>query len=133
MTPQELADAIRAMEYKSSDLPESYDYDLHSSYAWHAALDAAAALVLQQWESEWQPIIERAASLIGSEYRNSGVVLAALDWQEQTIAEQAAEIERLKLETAEYKRLYELRGKALQRPCMKCGYQQLTIKTAEGS
>jgi regulator of replication initiation timing len=32
---------------------------------------------------------------------------------------------------AEYKRLYELRGKALQRPCISCGYEPAVIKPME--
>jgi hypothetical protein len=36
-------------------------------------------------------------------------------------------------ERDEHKRLYELRGKALARPCMKCGYEPLVIKPMKGS
>jgi hypothetical protein len=35
--------------------------------------------------TEWLPIIERAAQIIGSDHRNPGVVLAALEWQAKRI------------------------------------------------
>lgn len=45
--------------------------------------------------AEWPPIIDKSARIIGSDFRNSGVVEAALDWQEQQRAALLARIERL--------------------------------------
>ena len=44
-----------------------------------------------------------------------------------------SEIERLKAELAEARRLYDLRGQALRRPCLQCGYEPLKITLADGS
>ena len=43
------------------------------------------------------------------------------------------EITRLRAELEAYKRLYNLRGKALMRPCLQCGYQPKKITLADGS
>lgn len=45
----------------------------------------------------------------------------------------AAEIVGLRAELETYKRLYKLRGQALMRPCLHCGYEPLRITLADGS
>lgn len=52
------------------------------------------------WSDEptWAPIIEQAAFIIGSDYRNPGVVAAALTFQAQLIAELKARIAVLSTE-----------------------------------
>lgn len=42
-----------------------------------------------------------------------------------------AEVMRILGERDHYKRLYELRGKALARPCTQCGYVQAEVKVHE--
>ncbi len=47
-----------------------------------SAIDALRARL-----AEFDAAVEQASALIGSEYRNAGVIVAALDWQKQRIAE----------------------------------------------
>lgn len=49
------------------------------------------------------------------------------------INKQAAEIIRLRAEVETFKRLYNLRGQALARPCLRCGYESKRITLADGS
>ncbi len=48
-------------------------------------------------------------------------------------AEGDGEIARLRAEVETYKRLYKLRGQALRRPCLQCGYEPARITLADGS
>jgi len=47
------------------------------------------------------------------------------------IERQAARIVELEAVLAEYKRLYDLRGKALKHPCLQCGYVPKVIQLAD--
>jgi hypothetical protein len=42
----------------------------------------------------------------------------------------AQDVRELRAKNEEYKRLYDLRGQALQRPCVQCGHVPLTIRAA---
>ena len=68
--------------------------------------------------------LEVLESVVAAHGYNSGTPINAITALRAAI-EQAQEPET-ELET--YKRLYELRGKALERPCSNCGHQPAKIK-----
>ncbi len=56
--------------------------DVEAARQMVSAIDALRARI-----SEFDAAVEQASALIGSEYRNAGVIVAAMDWQKQRIEE----------------------------------------------
>jgi len=66
----------------------------------------------------------RAAIEQANEFNPDWDAMAVMVEEQQRMAKRIEELET-------YKRLYELRGKALERPCTNCGHQPAKIKTME--
>lgn len=75
---------------------------------------------------------EEEKQLLMDTFRRVDAVIARLLAIIAAAEGQRERVGKLEAELATYKRLYELRGKALQMPCPECGHVPVVIKPMEG-